>query len=114
MATVLVVEDDESVLKVICEAVAQAGHDAHCVSTAAEARDQLASGGCDLIVADVRLAGGSGLDLADEARRAGKKALLVTGHPDVMRQLDSLGLSYVAKPFRLDELEQRILRALGP
>jgi DNA-binding response OmpR family regulator len=114
MATVLVVEDDESVLKVICEAVAQAGHDARCVATAAEARAQLASGGCDLVIADVRLPDGSGIDLASEAAQAGRKTLLVTGHPDVMRQLDALGLPYVAKPFQLDVLEARIRRALAP
>jgi DNA-binding response OmpR family regulator len=113
MATVLVVEDDQSVLQFICEAVAQAGHDARCVSSAAAARGQLASGGCDLLVADVNLADGSGIDLADEARRSGMKVLLVTGHPDAMRRLDALGLPYMAKPFRLEALERRIRRALA-
>jgi DNA-binding NtrC family response regulator len=114
MATVLVVEDDKDVLDVICEAVAQAGHQAHCVSTAAEARGQIVAGGCDLVLADVRLTDGSGIDLANEAMQSGRKVLLVTGHPDVMRQLDALGLPYVAKPFRLEALEERTRRALAP
>jgi DNA-binding response OmpR family regulator len=66
------------------------------------------------MIADVRLADGSGFDLANEAAQGGRKALLVTGHPDAMRQLDALGLPYVAKPFRLDALAERIRRALAP
>jgi len=78
MARVLLVEDHDLVRRFLCEAIRQAGHDAECVGSKAEADKALAPGSHDLVFSDVLLPDGSGHDVAAKAESIGIKTVLVT------------------------------------
>lgn len=110
---VLLVEDDPAVRGILCEAIELEGYDVTCVATCAAARAALADGRYALLISDVRLADGSGRQLAALALATGAKAILVSGHPDELEALEP-GVSGVLKPSRLDVIMSAIARQIGP
>lgn len=111
MASVLLVEDRDDVRELLKETILLVGHELDCVPSWAEGLRALASGAHDVLVADVRLPDGSGHDLAQRALARGKKAVLITGHPDEMRK-SAPEIVYLRKPFLmralLNALEQQV------
>ncbi len=113
---VLVIDDEADVRSVVARAL-QA--DGHAVSTAADleaARERVASG-LDLIVLDLRLPDGFGLDLCRELRAEGSTVpiLLLTALSQVAVRVEGLDAGaddFLAKPFAVAELRARV-RALG-
>ena len=113
---VLVVDDDEDLRSVVTRALRA---DGHVVTTAADlqaARDAVLVG-TDLIVLDLGLPDGSGLDLcrALRAKGASTPILVLTAFSQVsvrVRGFDAGADDYLAKPFAVAELRARV-RALG-
>lgn len=62
----------------------------------------------DLVIADVVLRSGRGTELAALAAENGVKSLVVTGTFDEMRDLKRNQVSYLQKPFKLDEFIARV------
>jgi DNA-binding response OmpR family regulator len=108
VAQILLVEDDPGVRDVLCTSIAAEGHEVHCVASFAEAAQALSTGAHRLVVADIRLPDGSGAELAGEAIRQGKKAILISGHPEDRPRLSTHGLLYLVKPFRIEDLLRAI------
>jgi DNA-binding NarL/FixJ family response regulator len=97
----LVVEDDESVRRVLTRGLKPHG-DVESVGTFAAARLSLRARKYDALVVDVKLPDGDGLDLIEIARRKapGISVLVVTGsteHRVITRTLE-LGARYLLKP----------------
>ena len=118
----LVVDDDEGLLLLMAERLREEGHEVATAASARAARARLAAGAPDLMFLDLKLADGSGPDLAAELRR-GRQAVpfvVVTGRGDeraaveVMRQG---ALDYVMKDAalldRLPAVAQRALHAVA-
>lgn len=112
IAKILLVEDDPAVRGVLREAIESEGYEVTCVTTCAEARAALAADGYALLISDVRLADGSGRQLAAPALAAGAKTILLSGHPDELQALEP-GMTGVLKPSRLDVIIAAIARQLG-
>lgn len=113
---ILVVEDDEVVQSAVARALRADGHAVTTASDLACARELVVSG-VDLIVLDLRLPDGFGLDLCRELRRDGATApiLVLTALSQVARRVEGLDAGaddFLAKPFALAELRARV-RALG-
>lgn len=113
---VLVVDDEADVRSVVARAL-QA--DGHAVATAPDldtARERLVTG-TDLIVLDLRLPDGFGLDLCRALRAEGSTVpiLLLTAFSQVALRVEGLDAGaddFLAKPFAVAELRARV-RALG-
>ncbi len=116
-AVVYVVDDDEAVrdsLKVLLESV-----DLQC-RTYGSATEFLEDHDADqhsCLVADIRMPGMSGLDLQDELNRRASTIpiLFITGHGDVPMAVDAMksgALDFIQKPFRDQDLLDRIHQAL--
>lgn len=113
---VLVVDDESDVRSVVARALKA---DGHAVSTAADiesARERLLAG-ADLVVLDLRLPDGFGLDLCRELRAAGctTPILLLTALTRVALRVEGLDAGaddFLGKPFAVAELRARV-RALG-
>jgi DNA-binding response OmpR family regulator len=112
MASVLLVEDRDDVRELLKETILMVGHDIECAPSWAEGLRALASGAHDVLVADVRLPDGSGHDLAERALARGKKAVLITGHPDEMRR-SAPEIIYLRKPFLMRALLNALEYHLG-
>ena len=102
---VLLVEDDAAVREALGDLLIEAGHAVTSVGTFGEAAELLERAPCDVLLADLMLPGGSGLDLATQARTQGLGAVLCSGHPARIEQLRGRGIVYLVKPFSAEALE---------
>ena len=94
-----------------------AGLQCRLYSTAQELLQTLNHEAHGCLVLDLRLPGMGGLELHDElrARRMDLPTIMITGHGDVplaVRAMKSGVIDFLEKPFRNDELLQRINEAL--
>ena len=84
--TILIVEDEKSIRKLIGMALAEAGYTVLEAGNSAEAvrAFQTSPNGVDLVIMDLVMPGGGGLDATNELRaiRADLKILYITGYRD--------------------------------
>lgn len=114
---VLVVDDDPELRDLVMRALARDGHRVIGAESCATARDRLATDGADVVVLDVALPDGTGVELCRELRERGERVpiLLLTAHGEVPQRvagLDAGADDFVAKPFAVAELRARV-RALA-
>jgi two-component system, OmpR family, phosphate regulon response regulator PhoB len=119
VATILAIEDDWTVRTVLEHTLRSAGHAVEAVSGLAEGRDRLAAGRYDVVLLDLNLPDGNGLDLLWDIRRDhgnGVSVLVLSGmrqETAVVRGLELGADDYVTKPFSPPELLARVARCLG-
>jgi len=113
MGTVLLVEDRDDVRELIRDAIRSAGYELECATTWAEGWRLLTTKAHDLLVADVRLPDGSGRDLARRAVALGKRAVLITGHPNEVRRAPP-EITCLRKPFLMRTILKAIEDHIGP
>ena len=113
---VLVVEDDDLLADGLRAGLSARGATVDAVTCVADAECALSNNAFDVIVLDLMLPDGSGLDLLRRMRAAGDRtptlALTAIDEPaDRVAGLDAGADDYLGKPFDLDELAAR-LRAI--
>lgn len=110
---ILYVEDNELVRESFAELLATAGRRIVCVADGADARQALREQNVDLLMTDINLPDGSGLEVAREAlRQKPGLPVIVCSGGDLSGVIPSLGPTAVplVKPFELDELEALVER----
>ncbi len=112
----LLVEDDQSLAKVIQRGLVEEGHAVDHASTVADASEAVSINEYDLLVLDLGLPDGDGTELCEEVRNSGSGTpiLMLTardGISDRVRGLDAGADDYLTKPFAYPELAARV-RAL--
>ncbi len=113
---ILLVEDDERIRIELLDALRAAGYEPEVAVNLRGAR-ALAEIPCDLVLLDLGLPGGDGLDLARELRSQGRGVPIIVltarDAPDQrVRGLDVGADDYVVKPFHMPELLARIRSVL--
>jgi DNA-binding response OmpR family regulator len=113
MYDILLVEDEQELQELNKEMLTRrGGYHVRLAMSLKEARDMIAAGEPSLIVLDIMLPDGSGLDFLKELRQKSDiPVLLLTGlgtSQDVVRGLSAGGDDYLAKPYDNDELLARI------
>jgi len=113
---VLLVEDDLTLAKVLVRGLAEEGHAVDAVGTVAEASEARRINEYDLIVLDLGLPDGDGIDFCRGVREsgAGIPILILTARDelsDKVAGLDAGADDYLTKPFAYPELAARV-RAL--
>ncbi len=116
---ILIVEDQADIRDVLYETLTDAGHAVSLAGTFGEGRVAIEAAGnggftWDLLLTDLVLPGGSGLDLARLARSLGVPVLLCSGHPGQMAALDESGIPFLRKPFTLQDMLDQIAAATAP
>jgi FixJ family two-component response regulator len=116
--TVFVVDDDQSVRNSLRLLLKSVGLTTQVMTSATEflAAYQPSQPGC--LILDVRMPGMSGLDLQRELNLRGATipVIFITGHGDVPMAVESMqqgAFDFLQKPFRDQELINRIQRALA-
>jgi CheY-like chemotaxis protein len=119
-ATVLVVEDEESVRTLATRALGELGYDALAAADGRAALDLLAARGgrVDLVVTDLVMPGMNGRQLGDELARLHPdvRVLYMSGYTDddaMLRGLVAPDAPFVAKPFSPEGFARRVQEALG-
>jgi DNA-binding response OmpR family regulator len=110
---ILLVEDDPDVGPLLEHALLHAGFRVHWVSNAREARALLEGRDYDLLLTDVMLPDGNGLDIADVAKARGLKSLVITGYAFQFSQERLAQHEVLLKPIRPTELVHAIERRLA-
>lgn len=113
MKRILIVEDDRALGDGLCLALKDPEAEIALCRTLSEARTVLEAEGFDLVVLDVNLPGGSGLDLLRRLRERGVPVpvILLTANDmetDIVAGLESGADDYVTKPFSLAVLRARV------
>lgn len=113
---ILVVEDDVYLREGLCELLSKEAYEPVAACNCAEGKRLFADNTFDLVILDVMLPDGNGLDLCNFIRSTGTDTpiLFLTACDEefqIVRGLDAGADDYVTKPFRLLELLSRI-RAL--
>ena len=113
---VLIVDDEESILKLLKKELESDERFIHTATCAREARKLLKKHAYDVIILDIRLPDANGLDLYAEFKGQVRdvEIILITGHGDIDNAVKAMRLGvydYITKPFKLDKLELVLDRA---
>jgi two-component system, OmpR family, alkaline phosphatase synthesis response regulator PhoP len=116
MSTVLVVEDEIEIARVVRDYLERAGFEVIVVGDANSALASVRSARPDLLVLDLGLPGRDGLDVAREVRRRSDTPIVIlTARGDESDRIVGLELGaddYVVKPFSPKELVARVRAVL--
>jgi two-component system, NtrC family, response regulator AtoC len=117
-AAILVVDDDERLRQTLGALLRNLGHDVLLASDLPAAEETLRQREVDLVISDLRMPGGSGLDLLDVARAAAADTpvIMLTAYGTVETAVQAMhkgAYDYLLKPFDAGEMEVRIERALA-
>src|SRR5215831_7101642 len=118
--SILVVDDEEKILKALGRALRDAGHRVVDTTHAREAQRLLAERSFDLLIVDNVMPETSGLDLIREYVNSTpegdrSQVLMMTAHATVESAIEAMklgALDYLQKPFEIDELLVVVRRAL--
>jgi two-component system response regulator PilR (NtrC family) len=115
-ARILVVDDEESIREFLTILLENEGYDVATADSVEEGKGRLGEGSFDLVMCDLKLPDGSGLEVLEEARqrRIQWPFIIITAHTTPQHALESLragAAEYLSKPFNVDDLKL-ILRKL--
>jgi len=118
MASLLLVDDDRDLLKLLSMRLTAAGYRVTAVESAEAALAQLSMTRPQIVVSDVRLPGRDGLALFDEihARHPALPVILLTAHGTIPDAVDATArgvFGYLTKPFDGKELLDKVAQALA-
>ncbi len=118
MNRILVVDDDAAIRLVIIEALKRDRHDVREAATLAEAREQLGQTMPDLLITDVMLPDGNGLDLLPMvlAKRPDLPVIVLSAQNTLttaIRATERGAFEYLPKPFDLAELRRAVREGLA-
>jgi DNA-binding NtrC family response regulator len=107
----LIVDDDEDLRATLANFVSRMGVGVSCAGSVAEASRLLSSEtpSFDVILTDLKLPGGSGLEIVRAAHECNPQALvsILTGYGSLQTAIEAIRLGaydYITKPFSLDEI----------
>jgi len=114
-STVLIVEDEAEIGEVLAEYLRSEGFTAILAASVAEAGTALSAGRPDLLLLDVTLPDGSGLDILRAVRERDIPTILVTARREEIDRILGLEIGaddYVTKPFSPREVVARVRAVL--
>ena len=113
---VLVIDDEESILRLLHRELSTPERIVDTAPSARTGREMLGKSRYDVVVSDIRLPDGDGLDLLVEFKGLYPdiEVVLITGHGNIDNAVEAMRIGaydYVTKPFHLDRVELVIERA---
>jgi len=117
MARILIIDDDPAMVSVISDICQERGHQTVAYSSGAKAIENLANHSPQLVISDLRMDKVGGLDILRECREVLPQTpvILITAYAKVESAIEAMKLGaydYITKPFKVDELQLTIQRAL--
>lgn len=114
---ILIVEDEEIIRRLCGRLLSKAGREVILVETVRGAYDAIKNNPLDLLVTDLRLPDGHGVNVIKRFKEKfpEKNAIIITGSPtpeDHLTQIDELNIECIFKPFELPVLEAAVRKAL--
>ncbi len=115
---VLLIEDDPGVSEVVGLLLEREGYAVQRAGSAKEARTRVDAAEPDLVITDLKLPDGTGLEViaAVRARRPRLPIIMITSYSSIESAIAALrggAVDYVMKPFNNDEFLRAVARALA-
>lgn len=120
--TILLAEDEESIRLFVQQLLAKAGHSVTAVGSAREAGEHLQRQAFDLVITDILMPDGDGIDLITEVKKRQSRAriLAMSGGGRYLEGGDYLKLATglgahtaIMKPFTWEQLQAAMSKALA-
>ena len=112
MQQILLLEDDETLNRGITLTLQRAGYQVTSVFTLAQAREAFKNGAFSLVISDITLPDGTGLDFGKQVREAGSTYLIyltaLDSEADIVNGYDAGADDYITKPFSMMVLVSKV------
>lgn len=113
MPKILIIEDDMQITKILKLNLRLSGFESENATTFQEAWNKINTEHFDLLLMDIGLPDGSGLDLCQKVRESGNEVPIVflsarTDEATVVKGIKNGADDYLRKPFGLEELKARV------
>ena len=112
MQQILLLEDDETLNRGITLTLQKAGYQVTSAFTLAQAREAFKNGAFSLVISDITLPDGTGLDFGKQVREAGSTYLIyltaLDSEADIVNGYDAGADDYITKPFSLMVLVSKV------
>jgi DNA-binding NtrC family response regulator len=107
--SILVVDDERSIRSSLKKALTAEGYEVETAETVAAGVEGLHSARPDVVISDLKLPDGNGLDFLQEVRRLdrGIQTILITAYGDVQQAVEAMKAGagdFLKKPYELEEL----------
>jgi len=117
MSTILVVDDEENLRRLLLDVLEGEGHTLLQAATGAEALDRFQEVSCDLVLLDMILPDLNGLQVLKRMKRLAPEVpvIIMTAYSEVRGAVEAMkaqATDYLCKPFDLDELTLVVGRTL--
>src|SRR5215472_14762180 len=113
MGRILILDSQTALRHQLLQLLEHQGHQAIAVATVSQAASFLEEHVPDLLATNVALPNGSGISLAERAKAAGAKVLMITGSPDRIIEFGEAGQQYLSKPFPPEVFLRRVEEILS-
>ena len=117
MCRVLIADDEDAIRRWLARSLVKAGHEVEEAPNGNAAIAALHAGSFDIVLTDLKMAGSSGLDVLRTARALDPSTavIVMTSFGSVKTAIEAIkggAFDFMEKPFRFDEIETRIAKAL--
>ncbi|OGW42150.1 MAG: ATP-dependent protease, partial [Nitrospirae bacterium GWD2_57_8] len=114
---VLVADDEEVARKNLAYILEKEGYAVSTAANGSQVLDALNAAEYDVVITDLRMGGVDGMEVLSRVRtdHPGTKVIMVTGYATVPSAIEAMkkgALSYIAKPFKLDEVRVAVKEAV--
>ncbi len=118
MPRILLVDDEPSILSVLCTVLRSEDYDVTTANDGHQAIELIKNEEFDLVISDIRMAPVNGMDILKvlHQERPDVSVIMLTAYGSVETAIEALKLGafdYVTKPFKVDELLITVQRALS-
>ncbi|SPA51048.1 sigma-54-dependent transcriptional regulator [Cupriavidus taiwanensis] len=115
---ILVIDDEADLRELLDISIRRMGHDVVLAGSLAEAREKLAQGPYSLVLTDMRLGDGLGIEIVRQLSAAPERipVAVITAYGSADNAVEALkagAFDYIAKPVSLEQLRSLVLNALG-
>ena len=113
----LVIDDDEEILKLMTRTLEKEGYDVHGASDGTEGLNIIEKTKVDVIITDIQMKGLNGIEVFQQAKKMYRdiEGIMVTGHKDQQLAIQAVragAIDYITKPINLDDLIFAIQKAI--
>lgn len=118
MAKILVVDDEETIRKLLTASIQRKNHEVVCVEDGYRACDVFANFKPDVIISDIKMPKMTGFQMWEQLKGKHKELppiIFITGHGEKSAAIESLRMGafdYLEKPFDMDDFSHRLDAAI--
>ncbi len=117
MAKIIIIDDEPAMVEVIVTLCREKGHQVFPFNSAAKAVEQMEAINPEIVITDVKMETMSGFDVLRHVKENHRQTLviLITAYASVDTAIEAMKMGahgYVPKPFKIDELQMTVQRAL--